>query len=111
MMREDQFTPPGKVGFVLTNLRPEMTSQGLLLASFNTKLQFDNLFSFLCSFFFFASPGNKIVLSFFLRIRPKKNLNFARIAKRNMNFWADQKNTKLSLTLELINNVFADLPI
>ena len=41
----------------------------------------------------------------------KKNLNFVRIAKRNMNFWADQKNTKLSLTLELINNVFADLPI
>ena len=45
------------------------------------------------------------------RIMPKKNFNFARIAKRNMNFWADQKNTKLSLTLELINNVFADLPI
>ena len=41
----------------------------------------------------------------------KKNFNFARIAKRNINFWVDQKNTKLSLTLELINNVFADLPI
>ena len=41
----------------------------------------------------------------------KKNLNFARITKRNMNFWANQKNTKLSLTFELINNIFTDLPI
>ena len=41
----------------------------------------------------------------------KKNLDFTRIAKTNMNFGAGQKNTKLSLTLELINNVFADLPI
>ena len=48
---------------------------------------------------------------FFFENSAKENLNFARIAKRNMNFWADQKNTKLSLTLELINNVFADLPI
>ena len=41
----------------------------------------------------------------------KKNLNFTRIVKTNMNVGAGQKNTKLSLTLELINNVFADLPI
>ena len=34
----------------------------------------------------------------------KKNLNFTRIAKTNMNFGGGQKNTKLSLTLELINN-------
>ena len=52
-----------------------------------------------------------ILYEYKMRIRQKKNLNFARIAKRNMNFWANQKNTKLSLTFELINNIFADLPI
>ena len=60
---------------------------------------------------YFQNENNALKIVIFKENSTKKNHNFARIAKRRMNFWADQKNTKLSLTFELINNVFADLPI